>query len=1068
MSAMSARRRALAVAAGTVAVTLLAGIGLAQVASAHAPVMLQHGLNYLPYYSYSPSPPPPPPPPTSRQPPPPPTSPTATGPGGGGGGGQDPAGNPQPVPPEQQDRVARTGRGLARAKQALRDNPDCAEFLNSTVADPAYTPPPGRDAISMLEAAPFQIMTEQRPGALADTPVTTYRRGGNEPGTLIRMYPSVFDSRHIDGFYRQWQDHGLISRPEDFGARLSDEEFLALIILHELGHQLGTIPTHPSFYTVQQTITTKETQAYLAWMAVVVFRCLRPPARPGSAAPATVLEPGSGTAGATADLAAPVDRRSPIQAAWECARDCAAFPVDTRVGPTFQAPAVVTSPSGRTDAFTVGDDQAVWHSYQATSGGEWTPWTSLGGVVFGELTAVLNADGRVAVFAHGGGWGIFYNQQQSPGGPFTGWQGLPDRRWAYGSLTVARHPDGRLEAFAMNFDDFQMYSNWQTTPGGSWSGWHRFGNLSFAAGRAPSTVVNAAGRIEIFAYHDNGVIVRMADTGSGWSGWTAVNNLPEPGVSPGRIHPVRHPDGRIHLFAKLTFGLSTHSGIYHAWQTSPGGGFTGWTRLGSTDVNWELQAAVVNASGQVEVYARDGRLVGSGLPVFQGRSVAQTRECATCSGGWSEWTPLTPPGLVAAGPPVPAGVRYTLANRLSGRCLDGSTTAANGATAYQWDCVPAAGNHRWRLDRAGDGSVLLVAEHSGKCLDVATASTADGAAVHQWDCHGGANQRWWLMPAGNGRHQLVNVNSRMCLAVARNGTANGAAVIQENCGYQQLDERWLLTAVEQRTRGDFTGDGRTELAVYRPSTQVWHRAGMADQPFGAAGDIPVAGDFDGDHRADPAVYRPSNDHWYWLSSARGSTVETPPFGQAGDILVPADYDGDGATDPAVYRPSTAQWLVLAPNGELLDLGGWGLPGDIPVPGDYDGDGRTDRAIWRPADGMWWIFGTRNGPWVQQWGAPGDEPVPGDYNADGRTDAAVYRPGANWYVFGVLDRFWGVASDVRVPADYDGDRRTDTAIWRPGDGHWWVVNSATGSGVDIGAYGAAGDVAVPRAGGQPVP
>lgn len=95
--------------------------------------------------------------------------------------------------------------------------------------------------------------------------------------------------------------------------------------------------------------------------------------------------------------------------------------------------------------------------------------------------------------------------------------------------------------------------------------------------------------------------------------------------------------------------------------------------------------------------------------------------------------------------------------------------------------------------------------------------------------------------------------------------------------------------------------------------------------------VAVNSDFDGDGKADIAVWRPGDGVWWVIHSADGSQ-HTQQWGTAGDIPVPADYDGDGKADFAVWRPSDGTWHVIHSSDGSQHSQQWGTAGDVPVPG----------------------------------------------------------------------------------------------------------------------------------------
>ncbi len=146
---------------------------------------------------------------------------------------------------------------------------------------------------------------------------------------------------------------------------------------------------------------------------------------------------------------------------------------------------------------------------------------------------------------------------------------------------------------------------------------------------------------------------------------------------------------------------------------------------------------------------------------------------------------------------------------------------------------------------------------------------------------------------GDGRDELIVANYTAATGAVNYfvGDSNtGAGVITKSFG-NFLDDFSVSPA-------DYTGDGRADFVAVRQTqgaAQIWYvnnsvtnvttgtAFGVADPTFEVVDDVPVRGDYDGDGRHDIAVYRASNRTFYYISTANNGSFQNQEAGLQGEV-----------------------------------------------------------------------------------------------------------------------------------------------------------------------------------------
>lgn len=287
--------------------------------------------------------------------------------------------------------------------------------------------------------------------------------------------------------------------------------------------------------------------------------------------------------------------------------------------------AVAKNADGRIEVFKINADGELHHKWQRTPGGNWSPWSSLGGSFLPGIVVTTNSDGRLEIFCIDKVTrALRHTWQNDPGGSW--WQGWPDLEGSFRPpICVGQNLDRRLHVFGVNPRTTALKHIWQTNPAEGWSAWSElpgFVQPGVAVGR------NVDGGLALFAISATNqtlIYCRQETTNddSHWSKWISLGGAPLPGFA-----VAQNADGRLEVFAVMTNGLLAH--VYQR-STNRMDDWSNWENLGR-EVPIKPGISVANdAEGRVCVFA---------VNESSGAMMCISQLDANGGRGWTPWNNL--------------------------------------------------------------------------------------------------------------------------------------------------------------------------------------------------------------------------------------------------------------------------------------------------------------------------------------------------------------------------------------------------------------------------------------------
>jgi hypothetical protein len=300
------------------------------------------------------------------------------------------------------------------------------------------------------------------------------------------------------------------------------------------------------------------------------------------------------------------------------------------------SPVLAPNGDGRLEVFNFAENNNFWRITQTTWSGDWSSWISTPSGTFNEWPAFIgrNGDGRLIALAVEGQQGSLAQFQQAHWS--NGWSSQwtlfgPSPGGSINPPVFRAGADGRLILFASTTGNGGFPGLWhleQDVWGGSWdiNSWsNHFGPNGRPVIGPPAMTLDAQGCLQVFVVSADGDMWNVGQTAPAGS-WTDWNPVGGASGATFRDRPAvtASADGRLELFV-----CGEDNQLWHAWQTSVGGGWSEWVNFGNNGIGFQDHPTVAtNADGRLEIFMTggDGRL----WHAWQ----------VEASGQWFFWQPL--------------------------------------------------------------------------------------------------------------------------------------------------------------------------------------------------------------------------------------------------------------------------------------------------------------------------------------------------------------------------------------------------------------------------------------------